>query len=293
MKNGNSYLGIDFGSKTKKLVAIGDDGILDTYYGENVPGMENLETIREFYRMLSEKGYDVKGSFATGSQMNNRSIYVEVAKINGAPPKKVSELMAHTKGTEYLLGPLDAGIIDIGGHDSKIIITNIIDGKNGKDNGKVTGIVDYAMNESCAATTGSCIDEISERFGIPIEAFGELALKGYPHADDSISATCAVFLKNSLTQRQHLSSDALAASACKKMAEMLYRTFGPMLDRYSRETILFQGGVASNKGMVHALEDVLEAEITVPHHDEVEEINRLMGALGAAHLARIYSEFKD
>ena len=56
-------------------------------------------------------------------------------------------------------------IIEIGGQDSKIIIMR---------DGVVT---DFAMNTVCAAGTGSFLDQQAARLNIPIERFGELALK--------------------------------------------------------------------------------------------------------------------
>ncbi len=62
------------------------------------------------------------------------------------------------------------------------------------------------------------------------------------------------------------------------------------LEKYSRDKIIFQGGVASNKGMVHALHEVFKKKIIVPEHERISETNKVMGALGAAHLAEKYKE---
>ena len=62
-----------------------------------------------------------------------------------------------------------------------------------------------------------------------------------------------------------------------------------MLTKYCRKKIIFQGGVASNEGMICALQEAFERKIIIPTHPEIEEVNKLMGALGAAYMAEKYS----
>ncbi len=56
-------------------------------------------------------------------------------------------------------------VLEIGGQDSKIIILR--DGM----------VIDFAMNTVCAAGTGSFLDRQAERLGLPIEQFGQLAMR--------------------------------------------------------------------------------------------------------------------
>lgn len=81
-------------------------------------------------------------------------------------------------------------ILEIGGQDSKIILLK---------NGIVT---DFAMNTVCAAGTGSFLDRQAERLEIPIENFGEYALKS--KAPVRIAGRCAVFAESDMIHKQQL-----------------------------------------------------------------------------------------
>ncbi len=75
-----------------------------------------------------------------------------------------NEITAHALASLHYHPDIQT-IIEIGGQDSKIII--IRDGV----------AVDFAMNTVCAAGTGSFLDMQATRLDIPIENFGDLALK--------------------------------------------------------------------------------------------------------------------
>ena len=163
---------------------------------------------------------------------------------------------------------LDAGvrtIIEIGGQDSKIIILN---------NGVV---VDFAMNTVCAAGTGSFLDRQAERMQIPIENFGDYALRATLPV--RIAGRCSVFAESDMIHKQ-----AMGYKECDIIAglcEALVRNYLVNVAKGKQvgETILFQGGVAANKGMKAAFEKSLGCEVVVPEHYHV------MGAVGAAILA--------
>lgn len=156
-------------------------------------------------------------------------------------------------------------IIDIGGEDSKFIdITK----------------EDYAMNELCAAGTGSFLEQQASRLGISIEKFSEMALMS--KLPPRIAGRCTVFAK---TDMIHLQQEAtpdyeIVAGLCFALA----RNFSSEIAK-GREIIppvLFHGGVAFNRGMVKAFREVLalkDNELIVPEH------RAEMGALGAAIIA--------
>jgi predicted CoA-substrate-specific enzyme activase len=70
-------------------------------------------------------------------------------------------------------------VIDIGGQDSKGIRI---------ENGKV---VDFVMNDKCAAGTGRFLEIIADALGVPLSQLGELSLAAEKPA--VISNTCTVF----------------------------------------------------------------------------------------------------
>jgi activator of 2-hydroxyglutaryl-CoA dehydratase len=81
-------------------------------------------------------------------------------------------------------------IFEIGGQDSKIIL--IRDGV----------IVDFAMNTVCAAGTGSFLDRQAARLNIPIEEFGDRALKSTSAV--RIAGRCAVFAESDMIHKQQM-----------------------------------------------------------------------------------------
>ena len=155
--------------------------------------------------------------------------------------------------------PDASSIIDIGGQDSKFIDL---------DSG------DYAMNELCAAGTGSFLDQQASRFGMTIEEFAGLALRS--RTPSTIAGRCSVFAKSDMIhlQQEAASDEDIAMGLCYAMA----RSFKAQIAKGSRfrPPILFCGGVSFNPAMVKAFEGILGESITIP-------VNQAsMGAIGAA-----------
>ena len=100
------------------------------------------------------------------------------------------EITAHKTGAIHIsstLGgePVDT-IFEIGGQDSKFISI---------ENGVV---VDFAMNEACAAGTGSFLEEQAEKLGISIKGeFAKLALSS--PAPTRLGERCTVFMERDVT----------------------------------------------------------------------------------------------
>ena len=157
-------------------------------------------------------------------------------------------------------------ILEIGGQDSKIILLK---------NGIVT---DFAMNTVCAAGTGSFLDRQAERLEIPIENFGEYALKS--KAPVRIAGRCAVFAESDMIHKQQLgyNEEDIIGGLCEAMVRNYLSNVGK--GKEIRSKIFFQGGVAANIGIKAAFEKALGTEIYVPEHYDV------MGAIGAAILAK-------
>ena len=157
-------------------------------------------------------------------------------------------------------------IIEIGGQDSKIIIL------------REHVVVDFAMNTVCAAGTGSFLDQQAGRLGISIEDFGDRALRSRNRV--RIAGRCTVFAETDMIHKQQLGYDT--ADIIAGLCDSLVKNY---LNNVSRgkeilPPIVFQGGVAANKGIRQAFERELGMEIIVPAHFD------LMGAIGAAKLAR-------
>jgi len=186
-----------------------------------------------------------------------------------------NEIVAHAWGAAHF-HPEARTVIEIGGQDSKLII---LDGR--APSGRPL-IADQAMNEICAAGTGSFLDQQAARLGIQIDGeFGALAARSTHPA--SVAGRCSVFAKSDmihLQQEGYPKADILAG-LCYALARNYLSNLGR--GRSLRPPFLFQGGVAANQGVVRAFEDLLGLD---PGGLIIPERHDLMGAIGAALIAR-------
>jgi predicted CoA-substrate-specific enzyme activase len=157
-------------------------------------------------------------------------------------------------------------ILEIGGQDSKLIVLR---------DGMVT---DFAMNTVCAAGTGSFLDQQAFRLNLPVEEIGPLALRSQHPV--RIAGRCTVFAESDMIHKQQMGHalEDILYGLCRALARNYLNNLA--LGKQILPSVVFQGGVAANAGMLRAFEEVLGMEVVVPPHHGV------MGAIGAALLAR-------
>ena len=253
------YLGIDVGSVTTKLALVDENGkYVDSYMlrtaGKPVLAVQN--GLKELYKKKLTD-YNVMGVGTTGSGRNLAGALVGADIIK-------NEITAHAVAASINVPGVQT-ILEIGGQDSKIIILR---------DGIVT---DFAMNTVCAAGTGSFLDQQANRLNVPIEIFGETALKSTNPA--RIAGRCGVFAESDLIHKQQLGYpvEDLLYGLCQALVRNYLSNLA--LGKELLPIITFQGGVATNSGMVKAFEEALGHKIVVP------ENHQTMGAIGAALLA--------
>ncbi|BBB92683.1 MAG TPA: acyl-CoA dehydratase activase [Methylomusa anaerophila] len=255
----DAYLGIDVGSVSTNIAVLDPTGkVVDTLYIRTQG--QPINAIQQGLKKIKEQnpGLSVGGVGTTGSGRHLAGIVV------GADTVK-NEITAHAVAAMHIVPEVQT-VIEIGGQDSKIIIIR---------NGIVT---DFAMNTVCAAGTGSFLDQQAARLNIPIEKFGEMALESMTPL--RVAGRCAVFAESDMIHKQqtgHQTSDILNG-LCQALARNYINNIGK--GKQIKGPVLFQGGVAANKGMKRAFEEVLGLEVVVPPYHNV------MGAIGAALLAR-------
>lgn len=261
MKENDTYfLGIDVGSVSTNLVILDDslDVVASVY--ERTRGEPIRAVQRGLEILLEQMGGEVpiRGVGTTGSarQLSGAMVGADVVR---------NEITAHATATLHIL-PDVRTILEIGGQDSKIIIVR--DGV----------VVDFAMNTVCAAGTGSFLDHQAQRLGIPIERFGELALKAEKGV--RIAGRCTVFAESDMIHKQQVGHpvEEILYGLCQALVRNYLNNLAKGKDVLP--PVAFQGGVAANRGIVRAFEEALQCEVTVPPHFNV------MGAIGAAILAR-------
>ena len=254
------YLGVDVGSVTTKMVLLdGGGGLLASCYlrtqGRPIEAVQRglADIAPEF-----PPGGRVRGVGTTGSARHLAGV------ILGADVVKNEITCQALAALHYL--PEARTVVEVGGQDSKIIILR--DGV----------VVDFAMNTVCAAGTGSFLDQQAARLGIGVEEFGRRA-QGCS-SPVRISGSCTVFAESDMVSKQQMGYRAgdIIYGLCQALARNYLSNVG--MGRDILPPLVFQGGVASNGGMVRAFEEILGLKVVVhPHH-------QVSGAIGAALLAQ-------
>ncbi|MCK4745812.1 MAG: hypothetical protein KAT15_02205, partial [Bacteroidales bacterium] len=129
-------------------------------------------------------------------------------------------------------------------------------------------------NTSCAAGTGSFLDQQVRRLQIP--TIKEFCLMAENNLDEvpEIASRCSVFAKTDLihAQQEGHSPEAICDGLCKglarNLADTLFHDFAP------EGEILFTGGVSRNQVVSKYLEEMVGARIIV------HPLSHLFGALG-------------
>src|SRR5574344_2322114 len=261
------YLGIDVGSVTTKVALVDEKGKCVDSYMVRTSGKPVL-AVQTGLQELHKKAlceYDVQGVGTTGSGRNLAGALVGADIIK-------NEITAHAVAASTYIEGVQT-ILEIGGQDSKIIILR---------DGIVT---DFAMNTVCGAGTGSFLDQQANRLKVPIENFGETALKSENPA--RIAGRCGVFAESDLIHKQQLGYpvEDLLYGLCQALVRNYLSNLA--LGKELLPTISFQGGVATNSGMVKAFEEALGHKVVVPDNHQT------MGAIGAALLAMENHQYTD
>ncbi|UCE07224.1 MAG: CoA activase, partial [bacterium] len=260
------FIGIDIGSVTTKLAVIDKQGnLLKGIYTKTQA--RPIEVVKKGLKEVEQELGDfitIKGVGTTGS---GRELIGEL--INADTIK--DEITAHKTGAMHIsqthTNKKADTIFDVGGQDSKFI--SLEDGI----------VVDFAMNEACAAGTGSFLEEQAEKLGINIKKeFAKLAFE----SDHPIrlGERCTVFMEKEITpylQQGAEKKDIVAGLAYSIVTNYLNRV---VRGRRIGDIIYFQGGTAYNDAVAAAFATVLNKQVIVP------PFNGILGAIGAALLAQ-------
>ncbi|HEY43781.1 MAG TPA: 2-hydroxyglutaryl-CoA dehydratase [Anaerolineae bacterium] len=257
-------LGIDVGSTTAKIVGIDDDGRIiwhvleqaDPQVGKQVEKF--LELAREVTPILS---VPIEGEREIGVPLIATGYG---RKLVHQATRTVTEITCHARGVFRELGH-GGTLVDIGGQDSKVI------GISPKGE-----VVDFSMNDKCAAGTGRFLENTANRLGVHLDRLGEVTLSTVEEV--SISSTCTVFAESEVISliAHGVATEpilkGLHRSLIKRVVAMI-RTVG------LRPPLMLSGGVVRNPAIPQILQEETGEEVIIPRHPQ------LMGALGAALIA--------
>ncbi|MFC1925498.1 acyl-CoA dehydratase activase [Chloroflexota bacterium] len=248
---------MDLGSTMTKAVVIDADGKMCSYV-VGPSGAEHRRLANDVMREALEQADlsldEISSIIATGYGRMN----VPFAD------RHMTELTCHAEGIISLF-PNVRLAIDIGGQDAKGL--KIRDGK----------LLDFAMNDKCAAGTGRFLEVVAPTLGLKFENLGSISLKSTRRVE--ISNTCTVFARQEVIL--HISRGVPVEDIVAGLHNAIASRVVRMVKRLKIEPdVVFTGGVARNIGVVKALEENLGCEVLVP------EDPLLTGALGAALMGK-------
>jgi benzoyl-CoA reductase subunit D len=223
-------------------------------------GINKAEAAEKLYaealKQAGLKREDITRVVATGSSGPR------VAFANGVIP----DAAADARGVIKLI-PSARTIIDVGGEEGRAIKIS--------PEGKV---LDFAINERCAAGTGTFVDTMSRALEVPVEEMAKLSLKSTQSIP--MNAQCAVFGESEVVSLIHQKTSK------QDIARAVHDAIAGRIGSVARivgleKDVVMIGGVAKNPGFVESLKRDLGMEVKVPDDPD------FVGALGAATAAAV------
>lgn len=250
-------IGVDAGSATLKSVLVDAQGqMIDSIIEATQPRMGEQASL-QIAALIRRQGGDAAKTLPVIATGYGR-------RLVQAASEQVTEITCHACGIFHALGH-GGTLIDVGGQDSKVIVI----GERGQ-------VLDFAMNDKCAAGTGRFLEHSAQRLGMTLDELSDERLRQVSPA--TISSTCTVFAESEIVS---LLADGVAADAiaCGLQQSLSARLVGLVKSLGFRPPLMMSGGVARNQVLRHFLAQALAYPIAVPAQPQ------LIGAFGAALLA--------
>jgi predicted CoA-substrate-specific enzyme activase len=255
------FLGIDIGSLSCDAVIIDEEKKI--LASSVIPtGVKNIEAIARVKKnVLDASGIaeaQIQSIISTGYGR------ARVEERDGA----VTEITCHAKGIKHAI-PETRVLIDIGGQDSKAMLL----GPDGK-------VVDFAMNDKCAAGTGRFLEAMARALEVDINQLGDLDREAT--SDLVLSSMCTVFAESEVVSL--IASGTPQKEIAKGLNRAIAARTNSLVKRIVKDidglVVAMSGGVARNKGVVKAIAESMKLDKV--HTPQMPDI---IGALGAAIIA--------
>ena len=259
---GPVYVGIDAGSTTTKIAAIGrSKELLYTSYGSNQgsPLKTVVKELRGLYAAMPSTA-QIAAVLTTGygEAIVKAAVHADAGEV---------ETFAHLRAAQEFC-PQVSFVLDIGGQDMKCFFVR--DGSIGS----------ITLNEACSAGCGSFIENFAQ--GLNMTA-GEFAAKAITsHAPVDLGTRCTVFMNSKVKQAQKEGAavgDISAGIALSVIKNALFKVMQLKDVSTLGDHIVVQGGTFYNDAVLRSMELLLDRDVIRP------DIAGLMGAYGAALLA--------
>ncbi len=243
--------GIDVGAKTVKIAVVGGGKLIDQVI---VPaGQDSAAAVEEAWQGLQSDVATLDNIIATGSGRKS---------ARGAQGL-VSEVAAAARGAVAMF-PAARTIIDLGAEEARAVAVD-----------EAGGVVDFAVNDKCAAGTGAFAEAMARALEVSLEEMGRMSLGSAGGV--AMNAQCAVFAESELVTLVH------AQTPKEDMARAIHDAISDRIVSLVRRVgirpkVALIGGMARNVGFVDSLQRYLKSEVLIPQNPEI------VSAFGAALL---------
>lgn len=239
------YMGIDIGASSVKVAAVDAGGtvlrvIRRAHKGSPLPCLRAM--LAELAdgsadRSLSLSAQACGGVVATGSGADMLRALVPGLRV-------LEEVPALVKGVRAL-APQAASVIGMGAQ-SGVFATGFAHGS----------APEFAMNESCAAGTGSFFEDQMQRLGLPLESYSDLVARA--QSVPRLSGRCSVFAKTDIIHRQQegVPVEDILQGLCHATVKAFKATIVRNLP--VEKPVALAGGVLENAGVVRAVREVFD-----------------------------------
>ena len=239
------YMGIDIGASSVKVAAVDAGGtvlrvIRRAHKGSPLPCLRAM--LAELAdgsadRSLSLSAQACGGVVATGSGADMLRALVPGLRV-------LEEVPALVKGVRAL-APQVASVIGMGAQ-SGVFATGFAHGS----------APEFAMNESCAAGTGSFFEDQMQRLGLPLESYSDLVARA--QSVPRLSGRCSVFAKTDIIHRQQegVPVEDILQGLCHATVKAFKATIVRNLP--VEKPVALAGGVLENAGVVRAVREVFD-----------------------------------
>ena len=249
--------GIDCGARNTKTILLKEGKIIGK--GSVLTGFDQGKAVEQSFERALETAGVTKGDIEkiAGTGAGKNAIKMAATKIN--------DIRAMAKACHFFF-PNARTVADVGAEEGRAVKMD--------ENG---GVVDFVINEKCAAGAGIFIEAMSKALEVSMEEMGPLALK----SDTKIpmNAQCVVFAESEVVGLIHARTEK--ADISKAIHDAVVNRVVSMIRRVGiNEDVVLIGGVGRNPAFIHLMRQELRVEnLYVPDGPEFG------AAVGAAVVA--------
>ena len=238
-------VGLDLGSTAIKAVLTEGERVLWRGRTATAPGQEELAR-----RLMAEglAALDLPPSAVAAVAVTGYG-----QKLFRGAWAALDEISANAAGLFNLSGGRARTVLNSGGQDMKALRLD--------ERGRV---VDFKMNDKCAAGTGRFFELAARLLDVPLEDFGALSRRA--EAGLELNSTCAVFAESEMVSL--LARGVGRAEIVRALHAAVARRAAGLLGRNFEGPLWLDGGPALNQGLTAALEEELLAAIESVAHPQ-------------------------